>query len=45
MPSPWRSAKRTPWDWRYIEEQLRPLAEVKQEAEIFQTLARLRELD
>jgi hypothetical protein len=31
-------------DWRYIEEQLRPLAEVKDQPEILQTLARLREL-
>jgi hypothetical protein len=29
-------------DWRYVEEQLRPLAEVKQEPEILSTLARLR---
>ena len=28
-------------DWRYIEDQLRPLAEVKQEPEILRTLARL----
>ncbi len=31
-------------DWRYIECQLAPLAEVKQDAEILRTLARLREL-
>ncbi len=31
-------------DWRYVEEQLRPLAEVKQEPEILRTLARLRRL-
>ncbi|MGA3025267.1 MAG: nucleotidyl transferase AbiEii/AbiGii toxin family protein [Bryobacteraceae bacterium] len=31
-------------DWRYIEDQLRPLAEVKQEPEILRTLARLRQL-
>jgi hypothetical protein len=29
-------------DWRYIEDQLRPLAEVKEEPEIMRTLARLR---
>jgi hypothetical protein len=29
-------------DWRYIEEQLRPLAEAKQDPEILQTLSRLR---
>jgi hypothetical protein len=29
-------------DWRYIEEQLRPLAELKDEPAIFSTLARLR---
>ena len=31
-------------DWRYIEEQLRPLAEVKEQPEILQTLVRLRGL-
>jgi hypothetical protein len=31
-------------DWRYIEEQLRPLAEVKEEPAILQNLARLRAL-
>lgn len=31
-------------DWRYIEDQLRPLAEVKQEPEILRTLSRLRRL-
>ena len=31
-------------DWRYIEEQLQPLAEVKQDPEILRMLARLREL-
>lgn len=31
-------------DWRYIEEQLRPLAEVKQEPAILQTMTRLREI-
>jgi hypothetical protein len=31
-------------DWHYIEEQLQPLAEVKQEPEILITLARLREI-
>jgi hypothetical protein len=31
-------------DWRYIEEQLRPLVEVKEEPEILDTLARLRKL-
>ncbi len=31
-------------DWRYIEEQLRPLAEVKQEPEILKTMGRLREI-
>ena len=30
-------------DWRYIEEQLAPLAEVKQEPGILRTLARLRQ--
>jgi hypothetical protein len=29
-------------DWRYVEDQLRPLAEVKQAPEILRTLARLR---
>ena len=29
-------------DWRYIEEQLRPLAEVKEDPSILQTMARLR---
>lgn len=29
-------------DWPYIEDQLRPLAEIKEQSEIFQTLARLR---
>ena len=29
-------------DWRYIEDQLRPLVEVKEEPEILETLARLR---
>ena len=28
-------------DWRYIEEQLRPLAEVKQDPEILKTMSRL----
>jgi hypothetical protein len=31
-------------DWPYIEEQLRPLAEVKQDPEILRTMTRLREL-
>jgi len=31
-------------DWAYIEEQLRPLAELKYEPEILKTLARLREI-
>jgi hypothetical protein len=31
-------------DWDYIEEQLQPLAELKQEPEILRALARLREL-
>lgn len=31
-------------DWRYIEEQHRPLAEVKQEPEILKTMGRLREI-
>ena len=31
-------------DWRYIEEQLRPLAEVKEQPEIMRTLVRLRGL-
>jgi hypothetical protein len=31
-------------DWHYIEEQLQPLAEVKQEPEILRTMARLREI-
>jgi hypothetical protein len=31
-------------DWRYIEEQLLPLAEVKQEPEILRTMARLQEI-
>jgi hypothetical protein len=31
-------------DWSYIEDQLRPLAEAKQEPGILDTLARLREL-
>jgi hypothetical protein len=31
-------------DWRYIEEQLTPLAELKESPEILQTLARLRRL-
>lgn len=31
-------------DWSYIEEQLRPLADLKEDPEIFRTLARLREL-
>ncbi len=31
-------------DWRYIEEQLRPLAEVKQEPEILRTMSRLQEI-
>ncbi len=31
-------------DWHYIEEQLQPLADLKQEPEILRTLARLREL-
>jgi hypothetical protein len=31
-------------DWRYIEDQLRPLVELKEEPEIFDTLARLRKL-
>jgi hypothetical protein len=32
-------------DWRYIEDQLRPLADVKQDPEIMRTLARLRQLE
>lgn len=32
-------------DWRYIEEQLRPLAQIKDEPVILSTLARLREMD
>lgn len=31
-------------DWRYVEEQLRPLAEAKEEPEILQTLARIRKI-
>ena len=31
-------------DWQYIEDQLRPLAEIKGEPAILATLARLREL-
>ncbi|MFN0166254.1 MAG: DUF6036 family nucleotidyltransferase [Bryobacteraceae bacterium] len=31
-------------DWKYIEDQLRPLVELKEEPEILQTLARLRNL-
>ena len=31
-------------DWRYIEEQLRPLVELKEEPEILDTLARLRRI-
>ena len=31
-------------DWRYVEEQLKPLVELKEEPEILQTLARLRRL-
>jgi hypothetical protein len=31
-------------DWEYIEDQLRPLAEVKQEPEILNTMARIRQL-
>jgi Nucleotidyl transferase AbiEii toxin, Type IV TA system len=31
-------------DWRYIEEQLTPLAEIKEEPQIFQTLERLRRI-
>jgi hypothetical protein len=31
-------------DWSYVEEQLRPPAEAKDEPEILSTLARLREL-
>jgi hypothetical protein len=30
-------------DWHYIEEQLQPLADVKQEPEIIRTMKRLRE--
>ncbi len=31
-------------DWRYVEEQLRPLAELKEEPEIMQQFVRLRQL-
>jgi hypothetical protein len=31
-------------DWHYIEEQLRPLAEVKQEPDVLKTLSRLQEI-
>jgi len=31
-------------DWTYMEEQLRPLAEVKEQPEMMDTLARLRQL-
>ena len=31
-------------DWRYVEEQLAPLVELKEEPEIMQTLARIRRL-
>ena len=31
-------------DWRYVEEQLTPLAEAKEEPEILQQLARIRRL-
>ena len=31
-------------DWRYVEEQLAPLVELKEEPEIMQTLARIRQL-
>jgi hypothetical protein len=29
-------------DWQYLEDQLRPLVEIKEEPEIFRTVARLR---
>jgi len=31
-------------DWRYVEEQLRPLAELKYESDILRELQRIREL-
>jgi hypothetical protein len=36
--------QKTRLDWDYIAEQLRPLAEVKDQPEILQELVRLREL-
>jgi hypothetical protein len=36
--------QKTRLDWDYIEEQLRPLADVKDQPEILQELVRLREL-
>lgn len=35
---------RSTLDWRYVEEQLRPLAELKEDPEILKNLARIREL-
>ena len=36
--------QKTRLDWDYIEEQLRPLAEVKDQPEILRTFVRLRKL-
>ena len=44
MPKGSRSGIKNQLDWDYIEEQLRPLAEVKNQPEILQTLGRLRGL-